>query len=36
VPAEYYMSVETGEGVDAVLEAAVEAVGWEPELPYEG
>jgi nucleolar GTP-binding protein len=36
VPADFYMSVETGEGVEAALNAAVGAVGWEPELPYEG
>ena len=35
VEAEHYMSVETGEGVDAVLDAAIEAVGYEPELPFE-
>ena len=35
VEADRYMSVETGEDVEAVLEAAVEAVGYEPELPFE-
>ena len=35
VAADHYMSVETGEGVEAVLDAAVEAVGYEPELPFE-
>ena len=35
VEADHYMSVETGENVEAVLEAAVEAVGYEPELPFE-
>ena len=35
VEADHYMSVETGEGVEAVLEAAIEAVGHEPELPFE-
>jgi len=34
--ADHYMSVETGEGVEAVLDAAIEAVGHEPELPFEG
>ncbi|RLM56562.1 GTP-binding protein [Halobellus sp. Atlit-31R] len=33
VDADLQMSVETGEGVDAVLDAAVEAVGWEPDIP---
>ncbi len=36
VEAAYYMSVETGENVDEVLEAAVEAIDYEPELPFEG
>jgi nucleolar GTP-binding protein len=35
VEADHYMSVETGENVEAVLEAAVEATGYEPELPFE-
>ena len=35
VEADRYMSVETGENVEAVLEAAIEAVGYEPELPFE-
>jgi nucleolar GTP-binding protein len=35
VEADHYMSVETGENVDAVVDAAVEAVGYEPELPFE-
>ena len=35
VEADRYMSVETGENVEAVLEAAVEAIGYEPELPFE-
>jgi nucleolar GTP-binding protein len=35
VEADYYMSVETGEDVETVLEAAVDAVGYEPELPFE-
>ena len=36
VDADYFMSVETGDGVEEVLDAAVEAVGYEPELPFEG
>jgi nucleolar GTP-binding protein len=32
-PADLAMSVRTGDGVDAALEAAVEAVGYEPEIP---
>ncbi|NHN61117.1 MULTISPECIES: NOG1 family protein [Halorussus] len=35
VEADAYMSVESGENVDAVLDAAVDAVGYEPELPFE-
>ncbi|PSP80912.1 GTP-binding protein [Halobacteriales archaeon QS_4_69_225] len=35
VEADRYMSVETGENVEDVLSAAVEAVGYEPELPFE-
>ncbi|ELY87206.1 NOG1 family protein [Natrialba taiwanensis] len=33
--ADYTMSVETGENVETVLEAAVEAVDYEPTLPFE-
>ncbi|MFP4590522.1 MAG: NOG1 family protein [Halobacteriales archaeon] len=33
VEADYAMSITEGEGVEAVLVAAVEAVGYEPELP---
>lgn len=33
---ELYMSVTEGEGVDAVLDRAVAAVGYEPELPTRG
>ena len=33
--ADHHMSVETGEGVETVLEAAIEAIGHEPELPFE-
>lgn len=36
VEAEYYMSVETGENVETVLEAAIEAIDYEPELPFDG
>ena len=36
VEAALYMSVTEGENVDATLDAAVEAVGYEPELPYDG
>ena len=36
VEADHYMSVAEGENVDAVLDAAVEAVGYEPELPFDG
>ena len=35
VEADHYMSVETGAGVDEVLDAAVDAVGYELELPFE-
>ncbi|SIR98449.1 NOG1 family protein [Natronorubrum thiooxidans] len=34
--ADYTMSVETGEDVETVLDAAVEAVDYEPKLPFEG
>ncbi|ELY92486.1 GTP-binding protein HSR1-like protein [Natrialba hulunbeirensis JCM 10989] len=34
--ADYEMSVETGENVETVLEAAVEAIDFEPELPFDG
>jgi nucleolar GTP-binding protein len=33
---DYHMSVAEGDGVDEVLTAAVEAVGYEPELPFDG
>lgn len=33
VEADYYLSVETEDGIEEVIEAAVEAVGYEPELP---
>ncbi|MEF8784184.1 MAG: NOG1 family protein [Haloarculaceae archaeon] len=36
VDADYYMSVTESENVEAVLDGAVEAVGYEPELPFEG
>lgn len=35
VEADRYMSVTQDDGVDEVLDAAVEAVGWELELPFE-
>src|SRR6056297_666830 len=35
VASDYTMSVETGTNVETVLEAAVEAIGYEPELPFE-
>ncbi|UPW02161.1 NOG1 family protein [Halorussus gelatinilyticus] len=35
VDADAYMSVESGENVDEVLDAAVDATGYEPELPFE-
>jgi nucleolar GTP-binding protein len=33
---DHHMSVAEGDGVDEVLTAAVEAVGYEPELPFDG
>jgi len=36
VEADLYMSVTENEGVEEVLQAAVAAVDYEPELPYEG
>jgi len=35
VEADCYMSVENDEGVEETLDAAVEAAGYEPELPFE-
>ncbi|MFB6201538.1 MAG: NOG1 family protein [Halorhabdus sp.] len=35
VEADHYMSVTDGENVDGVLTAAIEAVDYEPELPFE-
>jgi nucleolar GTP-binding protein len=35
VEADAYMSVENDENVDEVLDVAVEAVGYEPELPFD-
>ncbi|WP_136688441.1 NOG1 family protein [Halorhabdus amylolytica] len=35
VEADHYMSVTEDENVEGVLEAAIEAVGYEPELPFE-
>ncbi|WP_276255379.1 NOG1 family protein [Halomontanus rarus] len=36
VEADFYMSVETGENVDEVLQAAIDAIDYESELPFEG
>ncbi|WP_135820514.1 NOG1 family protein [Halostella litorea] len=36
VEADHYMSVAEGENVEGVLDAAVEAIGYEPELPFDG
>jgi nucleolar GTP-binding protein len=36
VAADHYMSIAEDEGVDAVLDAAIAAVGYEPDLPFEG
>jgi len=36
VEAEYYMSITDDENVDAVLAAAIDAVGYEPDIPFEG
>ena len=35
VDADFFMSVETGEGVEEVLDAVVGAVDYEPDLPFE-
>lgn len=35
VNTDYYMSIETSENVDDVLAAVIEAVGYEPDLPFE-
>jgi len=35
VTADYHMSVLEEEGVDDVLDAAIDAIGYEPELPFE-
>ncbi|MFW6435709.1 MAG: NOG1 family protein, partial [Halovenus sp.] len=35
VEADHYMSVTEGDNVEGVLEAAIDAVGYEPELPFE-
>ncbi|MEF8808420.1 NOG1 family protein [Natronomonas sp.] len=35
VEADHYMSIETGENVENVLDAMIDAVGYEPELPFE-
>jgi nucleolar GTP-binding protein len=36
VDADHYMSVTDGEHVEATLQAAVDAVGYEPDLPFDG
>jgi nucleolar GTP-binding protein len=36
VEADQYMSVAEDENVDGVLTAAIKAIGYEPELPYDG
>ena len=36
VEADEYMSVTEGENIEGVLEALIDAVGYEPELPYDG
>ncbi|WP_439028569.1 NOG1 family protein [Haloarchaeobius sp. DT45] len=36
VDADYYMSVTEDENLETVLDAAVDAVGYEPELPFDG
>jgi len=36
VAADYTMSVTTDSNVETVLDAAVEAIGYEPELPFDG
>ncbi|WP_336345626.1 NOG1 family protein [Halalkalicoccus ordinarius] len=36
VEADHYVSVTEGEGVEELLEAAIAAIGYEPELPFEG
>jgi nucleolar GTP-binding protein len=33
VDADHQMSIETGEGIDTVLDAAVDAVAWRPDIP---
>ena len=35
VAADFFMSVETDKGVEEVLDAAIDAVGYEPELPFD-
>jgi nucleolar GTP-binding protein len=36
VDADYYMSITEDEGVNEALQAAIDAIGYEPELPYDG
>ncbi|WP_122090328.1 NOG1 family protein [Halalkalicoccus subterraneus] len=35
IEADFYLSVEEGEGIEELLDGAIEAVGYEPELPFE-
>jgi nucleolar GTP-binding protein len=35
VAADYYMSIAEDDNVETVLDAAIEAVDYEPELPFE-
>ncbi|KYH27559.1 GTPase Era [Halalkalicoccus paucihalophilus] len=35
IEAEFYLSVENGEGIEELLDGAIEAIGYEPELPFE-
>lgn len=34
--ADYYLSVEAGEGITELLTGSIAAIGYEPELPFEG
>lgn len=33
--ADFYLSVEEGEGIEELLEGSIETIGYEPELPFE-
>jgi nucleolar GTP-binding protein len=35
IEAEFYLSVENGVGIEELLDGAIEAIGYEPELPFE-